>query len=135
MKQARNKLILISSLFLSSALQAFCYNADWQLIFNDEFAESSFQDGALRWNEKWNKIDYVNWASVSDWRKYQSRDNELVTQGSTEDTDYITLNGAYGDYTSQQDPTREQRYLCQWRHFHRQNILFPIWAYESSSTI
>lgn len=105
MKRTHNKLVLIGTLLLSCSLQAFCYNADWQLIFNDEFAESSFQDGTLRWNEKWNKIDYVNWSSVSDWRKYQSRDNELVTPGSTGDIDYITLKGAYGDYTSQHDQT------------------------------
>ncbi len=101
MKLPQIHLILAVSLLFANVQQALSYNADWQLVFNDEFAESSFNAGNLNWNDKWNKIDYVNWSSVSDWRKYQSRDDALVTQGLNGTTDYVTLKGTYGDYTSQ----------------------------------
>lgn len=90
--------------FLATALPSLSYNPDWTLVFNDEFAASSFTDGVLNWNDKWNKIDYLN-NSVPDWRKYQSRDDSLVTQGISGNTDYVSLKGAYGDYTSQSDQT------------------------------
>lgn len=90
--------------FLATALPSLSYNADWTLIFNDEFAASSFTDGVLNWDEKWNKTEYLN-TTVPDWRKYQSRDDALVTQGISGSTDYVSLKGAYGDYTSQSDQT------------------------------
>lgn len=92
--------------FLAAAFPSLSYNSDWALVFNDEFAASSFTDGKLNWDEKWNKTDYLN-ASVPDWRKYQSRDDALVTQGISGSTDYVSLKGAYGDYTSQSDQTGE----------------------------
>ena len=90
--------------FLAVAFPSRSYNADWSLIFNDEFSESSFTDGVLNWDEKWNKTEYLN-TSVPDWRKYQSKDDALVTQGISGSTDYVSLKGTYGDYTSQSDQT------------------------------
>lgn len=77
-------------------------DASWELVFNDEFTALSFENGTIDWNNKWNKIDYVNYG-VADWRKYQSKDDALVTQGESSGTDYVTLKGSYGDYTSQSD--------------------------------
>lgn len=98
--------------FLVTALPSLSYNPNWTLVFNDEFSASSFTDGVLNWDDKWNKTDYLN-NSVPDWRKYQSRDDALVTQGISGNTDYVSLKGAYGDYTSQSDPTgTEDTFAC-----------------------
>ena len=79
--------------------------SDWELVFNDEFSSTSFNGDKLDWSDgNWNKISYVNWG-VSDWRKYQSRDDALVTPGQSNGTDYVTLKGTYGDYTSQSNQT------------------------------
>lgn len=83
--------------------EVYGYDSAWELVFNDEFSAQSFSGSNLDWNNgKWNKIDYVNW-NVSDWRKYQSRDESLVQSGESNGTDYVTLKGTYGDYTSQSD--------------------------------
>ncbi len=89
--------------FFACTLPALSSLENRQLIFNDEFAEASFSNDTLNWNDKWNKIDYVNWQSVSDWRKYQSQNDALVRAGNDDNTDYVTLQGTYGDYTSQSD--------------------------------
>lgn len=104
MKLPQTNSFLTVLVFLTAALPSLSYNADWTLIFNDEFAASSFTDGVLNWDDKWNKTEYQN-TTVPDWRKYQSRDDALVTQGISGSTDYVSLKGAYGDYTSQSDQT------------------------------
>lgn len=68
---------------------------EWELVFSDDF------DGNSLDSSKWNKIDYVSW-NVSDWRQYQSRDEELV---SLNGDGTVSLWGKYGNYTSQADPT------------------------------
>ncbi len=76
---------------------------EWQLVFADDF------DGTSLDTTKWNKIDYVNW-QVSDWRKYQSQDDELVTMNGD---GTVSLWGKYGDYTSQSDQTgTNDTYAC-----------------------
>lgn len=95
---------LIAAISACTSVQAM--DASWELVFHDEFSSASFDtDGTLKWNTEggqWNKIDYVGY-DVADWRKYQSRDDALVTPGSNDGVDYVTLKGAYGDYTSQSD--------------------------------
>lgn len=77
---------------------------EWGLVFSDDF------DGDTLDTTKWNKIDYVNWSGVSDWRKYQSRDEELVTMNGD---GTVSLWGKYGDYTSQSDQTgTSDTYAC-----------------------
>lgn len=77
---------------------------DWGLVFSDDF------DGDTLDTTKWNRIDYVNWSSVSDWRKYQSRDEELVTMNGD---GTVSLWGKYGDYTSQSDQSgANDTYAC-----------------------
>ncbi|MBR4309651.1 MAG: glycoside hydrolase family 16 protein, partial [Akkermansia sp.] len=84
------------------------FSSDWELVFNDEFSSSSFNGNKLDWDDgDWNKISYVNWG-VSDWRKYQSRDDSLVVKGQSDGVDYVTLKGSYGDYTSQDDQSGAQ---------------------------
>ena len=84
------------------------FSSDWELVFNDEFSAASFNGNKLDWSDgNWNKIDYVDWG-VSDWRKYQSRDDSLVTKGQSNGVDYVTLKGSYGDYTSQDDQSGAQ---------------------------
>lgn len=104
MEHPRPHICIAALGFIATIFPSMGYDSDWELIFNDEFADTSFTDGVLNWDEKWNKTDYLN-VAVPDWRKYQSRDDALVTQGVAGDTDYVTLKGAYGDYTSQSDQT------------------------------
>ena len=76
---------------------------EWELVFTDDFNGSSLD------TSKWNRIDYVNW-NVADWRKFQSRDQELVTMNGD---GTISLWGKYGDYTSQSDQTGDRpTYAC-----------------------
>lgn len=76
---------------------------EWELVFSDDF------DGDTLDTTKWNKIDYVSW-SVSDWRQYQSRDDELVTMNGD---GTVSLWCKYGDYTSQADQTgANDTYAC-----------------------
>lgn len=88
-------------LFSALCAQADDYTAwrsthpEWQLVFADDF------NGTQLDTTKWNRIDYVNW-NVADWRKFQSRDEELVTINGD---GTVSLWGKYGDYTSQSDPT------------------------------
>lgn len=78
-------------------------NPDWQLVFSDDFNGSALD------SSKWNRIDYVNW-QVSDWRKYQSRDADLVTMNGN---GTVSLWGKYGDFTSQSDQTgAADTYAC-----------------------
>lgn len=76
---------------------------EWTLAFSDEFTGTTLD------TTKWNKIDYVDW-NVADWRKYQSRDDELVTMNGD---GTVSLWGKYGDYTSQTDQTgANDTYAC-----------------------
>ncbi len=78
-------------------------NPQWELVFSDDF------NGTALDTAKWNRIDYVNW-NVSDWRKYQSRDAELVTMNGD---GTVSLWGKYGDFTSQADQTgANSTYAC-----------------------
>lgn len=79
-------------------------NPGWKLVFSDDF------DGDTLDPAKWSRIDYVSWSSVSDWRRYQSRDEELVTMNGD---GTVSLWGKYGDYTSQSDQTgAHDTYAC-----------------------
>ena len=99
-----NKMLACLSM-LGVSTTGWGYSSDWELVFNDEFSAASFNGNKLDWSDgDWNKISYVNWG-VSDWRKYQSRDDSLVVKGQSDGVDYVTLKGAYGDYTSQSDQT------------------------------
>lgn len=94
--------------------QAWTSDQEWQLVFNDEFSSASFtEDGTIDTSAgTWNELGYVSWG-VADWRKYQSTDDALVQQGESNGTDYVSLKGAYGDYTSQSDQTGENdTYAC-----------------------
>lgn len=101
---------LLLGLLLSSALASAddytgwqSSNPDWQLVFSDDF------DGDTLDPAKWSRIDYVSW-NVSDWRKYQSRDAELVTMNGD---GTVSLWGKYGDFTSQADPNGSgSTYAC-----------------------
>lgn len=102
-------LILAASLLSAPSVQADDYtgwqskNPDWGLVFSDDF------NGTTLDSSKWNKIDYVSWG-VSDWRKYQSRDDELVTMNGD---GTVSLWGKYGDYTSQSDQSgANDTYAC-----------------------
>lgn len=76
---------------------------EWELVFSDDF------NGTELDTTKWNRIDYVSW-NVSDWRKYQSRDDELVTVNGD---GTVSLWGKYGDYTSQADQAgTNDTYAC-----------------------
>lgn len=103
-------LTTLAALVLTSTTMADDYtgwqakNPDWGLVFSDDF------DGDTLDTTKWNKIDYVNWSGVSDWRKYQSRDDELVTMNGD---GTVSLWGKYGDYTSQNDQAgTNDTYAC-----------------------
>ena len=97
-----NKMLACLSM-LGVSTTGWGFSSDWELVFNDEFSAASFNGNKLDWSDgNWNKIDYVNWG-VSDWRKYQSRDDSLVTKGQSNGVDYVTLKGSYGNYTSQND--------------------------------
>ena len=103
MKLSRMNRMLACLSMLGMSTTGWAASSDWELVFNDEFSAASFNGSTLDWaDKKWNKIDYVNW-TVADWRKYQSQDDTLVTSGTSNGTDYVTLKGAYGDYTSQDD--------------------------------
>lgn len=76
---------------------------NWELVFSDDFKGRKLN------TRKWNKIQYVS-GKVADWRRYQSRDSELVTVNGNST---VTLWGKYGDYTSQADPEgREDTFAC-----------------------
>lgn len=76
---------------------------EWELVFSDDF------NGTELDTTKWNRIDYVSW-NVSDWRKYQSTDKELVTVNGD---GTVSLWGKYGDYTSQADQAgTNDTYAC-----------------------
>lgn len=97
-----NKMLACLSM-LAASTTSWGFSSDWELVFNDEFSAASFNGNKLDWSDgNWNKISYVNWG-VSDWRKYQSRDDSLVTKGQSNGVDYVTLKGSYGNYTSQND--------------------------------
>lgn len=75
---------------------------DWVLVFQDNFTSHQVN------TESWSRIDYVN-RGVSDWRKYQSTDAELVEMTGNS----AKLWGRYGDYTSQSDQTGANKtYAC-----------------------
>lgn len=63
---------------------------DWELVFSDEFEVVTLD------TTKWSKIDYVDW-DVSDWRKFQSQDDGLVTMNGD---GTVSLWCKYRDYTS-----------------------------------
>lgn len=76
---------------------------EWELVFHDDF------NGTTLDTSKWNKIDYVSW-NAPDWRRYQSRDDELVTVNGD---GTVSLWGKFGDYTSQADQTgASDTYAC-----------------------
>lgn len=103
MKLSRMNKMLACLSMLGVSTTGWGFSSDWELVFNDEFSAASFNGNKLDWSDgNWNKIDYVNWG-VSDWRKYQSRDDSLVTKGQSNGVDYVTLKGSYGNYTSQND--------------------------------
>ena len=103
MKLSRMNKMLACLSMLGVSTTGWGFSSDWELVFNDEFSAASFNGNKLDWSDgNWNKIDYVK-GGVSDWRKYQSRDDSLVTKGQSDGVDYVTLKGSYGNYTSQND--------------------------------
>lgn len=105
MKLFRHNLFACLLGLVCFSVPAWGYNSEWELVFNDEFSSSSFDDdGTLTWDTEggqWNKIAYTDFTPA--WRKYQSRDDSLVVSGQENGTDYVTLKGTYGDYTSVND--------------------------------
>ena len=78
------------------------YGSDWVLVFEDQFSGTSLN------TNNWSRIDYVNW-QVSDWRKYQSLESELLEMKG----DSVTLWGKYGNYTTQSNQTTARNtYAC-----------------------
>lgn len=78
------------------------YGNDWVLVFEDQFTGTSLD------THNWSRIDYVNW-QVADWRKYQSRDSELLEMNG----DSVTLWGRYGNYKTQSNQTAAKAtYAC-----------------------
>ncbi|MGN0864526.1 MAG: family 16 glycosylhydrolase [Akkermansia sp.] len=76
---------------------------EWKLVFWDEFDGSSLNPN------KWNRIEYLP-GKVPDWRRYQSRDEELVTLNGD---GTLSLWGKRGRYTSQDDPEgKAETYAC-----------------------
>lgn len=101
--------MLVGTSFCASICQADDYTGwqtshpEWELVFEDNFQGDSLD------TTKWNKLPYVDWANVSDWRKYYSRDDELIQL----DGENVQLWGKYGDFTSQSDQTGAQdTYAC-----------------------
>lgn len=96
-------LSIISGIFLAGAGVASAASSDdWVLVFEDEFTGTSL--GSYNWN----RIDYVNW-QVSDWRKYQSQEEDLLEMNG----DSVTLWGRYGNYITQSNQTAAQNtYAC-----------------------
>lgn len=87
-------------------------NPDWVLVFEDDFAASSFSGKKLKWGSKWNKIDYLN-RPVSDWRKHQSREDSLVVPGKEKKTSFVRLKGVYGKIKSQSNQTgKQESFAC-----------------------
>lgn len=87
-------------------------NPDWILVFEDDFSSSSFDGKKLKWGQKWNKIEYMP-HHAPDWRKHQSRENELVVPGKEKKTSFVRLKGVYGKYKSQSNPTgKHESFAC-----------------------
>lgn len=76
---------------------------EWKLVFSDDFKGKRLN------TRKWNKIRYLD-GRVADWRRYQSRDEELVTVNGNST---VSLWGKFGPYTSQNDPEGDaEGYAC-----------------------
>lgn len=76
---------------------------EWKLVFSDDFKGRKLN------TKKWNRIRYET-GNRADWRRYQSRDEELV---SVNGNSTVSLWGKFGSYTSQNDPEGEaEGYAC-----------------------
>lgn len=109
MKTSLTRYLLPGLTLLTGAVAADDYTGwqnthpEWSLVFSDDF------NGHTLDTDKWHRIDYVGW-NVSDWRQYQSRDEELVTLNGD---GTVSLWGKYGDFTSQADQTgANDTYAC-----------------------
>ncbi len=97
---------------LSAGAMADNPNPDWELVFQDEFSTSSFNGKKLKWNNKWNKIDYMP-RSAPDWRKHQSREDALIVPGKEKKTSFLRLKGVYGKFKSQSNQTgKQESFAC-----------------------
>ena len=97
---------------LSAEAKAENPTPDWVLVFQDEFSTSSFEGKKLKWNQKWNKIEYLN-RNTADWRKHQSREDALVVPGKEKKTTFVRLKGVYGKYESQSNQDgKKESFAC-----------------------
>lgn len=79
---------------------------NWELVFNDDF------DGTSLDSYNWDRIEYVSWSAPA-WRKYQSREEDLVEFGNVDGNSAVTLWGKYGNYTTQSNQTTATNtYAC-----------------------